>query len=770
MATPNFWKFYLILNESTYLYVDDTGAVVETTNSSIGIANPLKIAPKNWTEIQIGYERSKSLMGIFTSITGEYIMAGDGRKIVEYVVFKYGKFSRLDLAIYKRNNNWQYDFFYQSTVITGDGNVPIGRTDAKIKLFEAGIGSDFKSNLKTPVTIDMTGADLVDTLHFGTTVQGRYFYKYGDTEISNNTARTGGGTFFINECFSLLLASINSEGFSPIVIQQTSNSLRMGGLGVTYLYGFSDPDFSDQYNNYVLQAGQNINEVNVTLTDCKFDWNFISGGVSAPGPATNCQFRVYIGVGYDRSTLRILDLVYTGSTIANAADGVVYTETVNVSGHFLGNLNENERLFILMGVYTDYPVSPTITTPWGFKIKTNSPDISSVVVDVSFTSSPSRVNGFRWYKQWEKIGQSLFGSKYGSLPFKSDYLSNPLTFVKGNYPYRTILSNGNIIKGGTNTKSKLSPQDMLDDAMANWPIGVGVINDQICIEHLSTFYDTSSVVYDFGELVDFEIVGTNDIDSTLVLGNKYDTLDTVNGQFDYATQSTFKNPAVLNTDSSTEYVSPFISSIFSIEKLRVVEYGRDTTNSDITETIFKYSIQGYQDTTDGFTYYPIRYAEVMPNAYYLYNIPYTDSRYNVEFSPKNMFERIKWVVNTNSYPNFSNVKFKFTKSNRYADVYSLFYDEPNGIYFDEVYEDSDIETNTNDLFFLPFKIKGKAALNSSLEDLMRVNKYKLFRCKCNGVQVEFFIDKIIFVPDESNMFEIEGTLSPTNNINDLMNI
>jgi hypothetical protein len=541
----------------------------------------------------------------------------------------------------------------------------------------------------------------------------------------------------------------------------------MGAFGSSSFYGISDPDFSDQYNRWIFQAGQEIKDVKISI-ESTYQWNFIEYPITAPGPATNCIFRLWVGVGYDRQPLRIFDLVYSGATIPLAANGVTYDEIVSVINYSLGTIYENERVYIVMGVFTDYPVLPSASAPWGMKIIPLNPELSRISIEVAFDSRETLVKGYRWYNMWEKVGSKLFGTKYGSTPFKSIYLSNPSTFVKGNYPYRTILTNGQLVKGAASAKTKISPKDLVEDAMANWPVGVGIIDDVIQIEHLSTFYDTSEVVYDFGELVDFKIESINNVKNTFVIGNKYDTLDTLNGVFDFNTVSTFKNAAILKGEGSTTLKSNFISSIYSIEKLRVAEYGKDITGSNISEDIFKYSVVGYETTLGDITYYGIRYAEVVPDEYYVYGVTWSETKYNVEFSPKNMYERVKWVINTNQKP--SVLPFTFQKSDRYGGMYSLFYDTPNGIYFDEVYEDRDIVPNDDDLFFLPFKISGKAPLTTTLENIMTLNKYKMFACRCNGVYIEFFIDKITFTPYSKDTFDIEGRIAPTIDLNTLISL
>jgi len=265
-----------------------------------------------------------------------------------------------------------------------------------------------------------------------------------------------------------------------------------------------------------------------------------------------------------------------------------------------------------------------------------------------------------------------------------------------------------------------------------------------------------------GELRNVEITRLSENGTTLTFGHKYDTLDTLNGVYDYNTKTWYKYAAVQSTGKPVEYVGKFVVSIYNIESKRAEEQGKDSTGSNTSEDIYKMSVVGV--AVDG--KYPIRYAEVTPDLYYVYNVSYADTRYNVEFTPRNMANRKMGTINSNCYPSTANITF--LKSDRFGEAYSEFSDDATSSFFPIVYENNWITPSSSPLLWLPFSVKAEAIMPLDIDALMSANPYGVFTATINGVPVRIFIDEISNAPISRAQFSIEGRFSPSTDITKLI--
>lgn len=757
-----FWLFFLQFGDQ-YVYVNDSGEVQFTTDMSEWLANPLRNSLHEWTDVAIAWERSESLKGFFTAISGDYTTSGDAATIIRYIAFTYGYTAKLTLHIYKTSKVDLLPYFWGKNDILFDKPEVSRAGTVKIRMVETGIAQDFRNNLDTPYEIEMSGADLVDTIHEGTTVRGTYAYKYADTYCSNTVVRDD--KF---EVFSLSIGLVNSDGKFPIAETKSIDSIRMGVLGAGTFYGVSDPQFSDQYNRWILRAGQNIKDVKITLQNCKFKWSYIPLlGSSSPGTIYDCRFFVWVVVAKDRAPIRIYDQLYAGPVIpvVNATSIDIYEEDVSISNFDIGEIYEDEAVYLVMGITTATAMpNSTGSTIWGFLINTFEPENSRVTIQTDFDSKPTQVQGFRWYKMWEKLVDKFAGGKYAPIPGKSPYMSDPTTFEKGSYPYRVILTNGQILKGAVGTKTKITMKTMVEDAMSNYPVAVGPENgDTLVIDHISKFYDTSYVIADVGELTNGKIYPLADFGTIVETGHQYDRGDVVNGVFDYCTKSTHKISVILEAEKRTQFLSQINASIYNMEDLRVAQYGKNTTASESTEDVYKYSVVGTPEGSN----YKIRYAGRSPEFYEVSTAAgYANTRYNVEFSPGNMLNRLKGIINSNSWPSVLPLKFQI--SDRNGVINSRFKNAAGTAFLPRVYDSQEITPGNTELYWLPFKVTGTCVLDEDFEAAMMNNPFGIVRATFRGVPIEIHLNRVKFVPKSRNSFDIEGVLSKNVDISKLI--
>lgn len=749
MATPNKYNFYIyeVVGGVPYYFTIVSGAVTTTTTKD---GSELEYAPAEWDDTDLSWNRSESLHGIISKTSNQYTLYGDGAKILRHIVLTKGYDAKVKFLVDVREDvNWTYVPFSDNDINLIDSNIDYSSESVSVSLLESGMAADVLANLDTPYEIPLTGSDVVTVEHEGTIVKSKFNYRYGDSSCSNATIRT-----IQNEWFCLLTVPTPSEGMRPIAAEQTASPIRMGEMGASSFYGIGDPT-SDQYTRFILAAYQLTSSV-VVKYKSKLRFRFIPAGIATTATNSYIQVRVITTLGQifiDQTTL------YTGSTISSTT-GAWINEDIDVTAT-IPALNDGYFVYIVVGVYTD-PL--TLTAPWGWEIETVDEVDSRISLSLDFKSAASNIEGFRLHKLAQKTVEAFADGRYGSTPFSSSFLSSPSTWVKGTYPYRTIITNGNAVKGITSSVFKLTLKDIIEDVQANYGCGVGITSNQLTIGRLSDFYDDSTLIYDLGELTDVEIKQTNDIATNIIFGNKFDNdNDTLNGSFDYNTQSTFKSANISEKETKKEYVSPIVASIFNIERLRVAEAGKDTTGNKVNDDLYKMEIV---DTAVGGKY-KLSYASFAGSTPYRINGALSlSTSYNIAFSPKNMYLRLKGIINSNAYPSVTPITFQ--KSERSKSLDSQYLDITTSLYTAQVYEDVGFNPDGTELLWLPFEIKCKSIVPIDLDAALATNKYGKFKGTWNGVEIHFYLKQAVMKPSNRDSFEWVGLLTPSTNILDLI--
>lgn len=753
MATPHKFKFYIyqVVGGVPNYYTISSGVVTSTTTKD---NSELEFSPNNWDDIEKAWSRSKSMHGIINKLSNEYEFWGDGGKILKYLIFTYGYDVKAKLLVeIRKDSDWLYETFSDNDI-----KLSIPRTDidgVSVELFDTGMASDFMANLDTPYEIPLTGTDVITVDHEGTQVLGKYNYRYGAGSLEGKFFGevTPGGAAN-GEYLSHLLVPLPSEGLRPIAAEKTNAFLNMGEHYQNIFYVSSGGDESQQYDNFSLAVYQLIDDVKIDYK-ASFFWD----PPLTLTPLGDAFFIVDVIVAKKLKPFRIRQRIYTGATYSIGPGTPIITENIDVSDVNLGSIYEDELLYFCVAVMSN---SSTPTLLPDFKVDTFNPKLSKVSIKFKFENDKSDVQGFRLHKLAEKTVEKFADGKYGSTPFSSSFLSSPSSWMNGTYPYRTIITNGNALKGITDSIFKVTMKDIIEDVQSNYALGVGVSGNQLQIEPISTFYDDSVLIADLGELTDVEITPTNDVATLLIFGHKFDNdNDVLNGSFDYNTKSTFKSPNITDLNSKKEYVSPIVSSIYNIERLRVLEAGKDTTGNKVNEDLYKL---GVVDTAVGGKY-KLNYAPSTLGDIFA-AVGTLEKPYNVEFSPKNMYLRLKEIINSNAYP--STTEITFQKSERYSGMKTLYYDINTSSYTTLLAENEGFSPDGTSLVWLPFEIKCKAIYPMNLDALLTANPYGKFKGTYKGVEIHFFLNEARQKPSNQNNFDMQGVLTPSTNILDLI--
>lgn len=763
MATPNKYNFYIyeVVGGVPYYFTIVSGAITTTTTKD---GSELEYAPAEWDDTDLSWNRSESLHGIISKTSNQYTLYGDGAKILRHIVLTKGYDAKVKFLVDVREDvNWTFVPFSDNDINLIDSNIDYSSESVSVSLFESGMAADVLANLDTPYEIPLTGSDVVTVEHEGTTVKASFNYRYGNSTIEAD---------FLSETFpssgiangdyvSLLLVPLPSEGMRPIAAESTANTLRMGSFASTRF--FSAATESMQYENESLSAFQYIREMGCKFK-AQFSWKFQYATIpSTPFVAFDANFIVDLVISRKLEDFDSVTRIYTGATrtTPSAAFPTTWYEDVDVDFPLISALDDADNVYFAVSVITN-----TSYYDAGNKwiISTFNPEDSDVKLRLEFESKKSDIQGFRLHKLAQKTVEAFASGRYGSTPFSSSFLSSPSTWVKGTYPYRTIITNGNAVKGVTSSVFKLSLKDIIEDVQSEYGCGVGITEDQLTIGRISDFYDDSTLIYDLGELTDVEIKQTNDIATNIIFGNKFDNdNDTLNGSFDYNTKSTFKSANISEKETKKEYVSPIVASIFNIERLRVSEAGKDTTGNKVNDDLYKMEVV---DTAVGGKY-KLAYASFSGSTSYRVNGVLSESTsYNVAFSPKNKYLRLKGIINSNAYPSVTPITFQ--KSERSKSLDSQYLDITTSLYTAQMYEDVGFNPDGTELLWLPFEIKCKSIVPIDLDAALATNKYGKFKGTWNGVEIHFYLKQAVMKPSNRDSFEWVGLLTPSTNILDLI--
>lgn len=750
MATPSKFKFYIyrIIGGVAYYYKVSSGVVSSTTTKD---GSELEYSPINWDAIEKKWVRSESMRGIMNKLSNEYEFLGDGGKILKHLIFTYGYDVKAKLLVeIRKDSDWLYETYSDNDIKMSKPKTDID--GVSVELFDAGMASDFMANLDTPYEIPtLLDPDVITVEHEGTTVLSKYNYRYGNISTFDLSYIIGGSTDSI--CVSLLSTPTNSEGLRPVAIEKTANTRRMmdyslSGVGGTF-YGTAE------YDNFWLELGQDISSVKLNYKTT-IDW--VAVGLTLLPSPYNVRLNIKAVIAKKDDVFRAVYTVYTSPTYDFGGVVSAKREIINISNFDLSTVYADERVYLV--ICPEWVSGATSFSEINLAIFDN--DNSRVSFDFSFESSKTDIEGFRLHKLAQKTVEAFADGKYGATPFSSNVLSSPSSWIKGVYPYRTIITNGNAIKGVTDSIFKLSMKDIIDDVQANFGLGVGVSGNQLQIEPISTFYDDSVLIANLGELTDVTITPINDVPTLLVFGHKFNNdNDVLNGALDYNTKSTFKSANITDLNSKKEYVSPIVSSIYSIEKIRVSEYGKDTTGNKVNEDLYKLGV--VEMAVGG--KYKINYEGSTGGGLFV-AVNTLDNPYNVEFSPKNMWLRLKEIINSNAYP--STTEITFQKSDRYKDMQTLYYDINTASYTSFLKENEGFSPDGTGLIWLPFDITCKVVLPKNLDALLTANPYGKFKGTYKGVDVHFYLSEATQKPSDGNSFEMKGRLTPSTNILDLV--
>jgi len=726
-------------DSNTFVYVDNSGIVQETSDFAIGIANPLRFSPQNWDDTEQTWQRSDSMHGIFTKLSGEYIFCEDGAKILRYLSFSAmtgGYTAQGILRVDKRLNvAWIYST-YQECAISFE-KPKYDMETVTVQLYEDGLAQRLKSNLDTPYEITIDGGEQI--FFAGTRVLGSARFRYsGAMYIPTAIFGVAQGIWF-----NSLLPIVNEEGYAPVQDTQSVDAWTMGMQANLFFFG------DTEYTKYA-QLNKDTQPIAKTVT------------------RTATQVRVNL-VGTGTPTVKFEQAIAKGKAASNYTRYITYSDvpfvltagvpvTIDIpeSVTDIGDVLSGEGVYILHGI-SQVSGSSGLTGYIQFEVLT--PDTSDVEIISEFNTAGTNVNALRQPVMYDKAIKAMANGDFGVSPASSILLGDPTYRTVDNYPYHTWFCNALHLKGVNDAIFKVTIGDLLKHFQTLYPCGIGVKNNVVSLEDLSYFYDDTVVISDLGVLTDWEIIPTNEMGTVIKAGYKYDESDVLNGRDTFNSVNYYKSDARFSADKEIDLTSPAIADVQSTEKQRVQEYGKNTTGNKIDDELFVFeTYRTHAPGTPPFLDYPNQTGGVVSG------VTFPDWVYNVGLSIRRNLQRNIKLISSWCYPSTKEIKFQSTERN--ADLVSKF-DAGGGSFYPEIAEKQSIIPSA-DAYWLPYKITFKAITGLDLPELMKINPYGVFtgRIIINGkfVNVRIFADSISFKPAKRNTYEIEGRLSPNNDL------
>lgn len=744
MATGNLWRGYMMPTDTSFIYKDDDGNLVTTSDMAVGLAHPLRDMPTNWEDIEQEISRSESLDGVFTKVSGEYHFVGDAAEIIRYYIFTYGYSASLKFRVDLRRDSpdWQYDL-YESCDISFE-KPPVEGPDYAVTgiMYEAGLAQDLKTNLDTDFEIPITGG--IRVYFAGTRVKGKYNYRYGEAVSSIPWPTSYGTGFTIYK--NLLTVATTSEGFKPVAIAQTAQILPPTtwlGRNIDAALNTDEP--------FIFQ---NIDTQNFPLVLRQSGLKFKVRYAGTTGPV-NALVDFWLIIQAPGQPIRARTLLWSAGVVSMTS-GTEYNFTVADTGTLTitGGLSPNERLFLApaIGVYSG-------TVPNGvFDITPVDSENSKLSLELNFNTEGSYANGLRQCTMFKALGEKIAAGNYGPNPTSSVFLNDPNNRIVDNYPYHTILTNGLEIKGITDSKFKVNMGDFIKHCKALYPVGVGVENNVIFLEHLSKFYDDSITLGDLGEATNVKITPRGTISSKLQFGYKFnDNDDILNGRDDYNTVISYRSPGKFQSEKTTDFISPYTASVYEIERARVEEQGKDTTGNKVNDQIFVFTVYKDRGAGDWFLWYPQQQGSVVSG------VTFPDWAYNVDISPGHIRDMQRPVTNSWCFP--SVLPITYTVSDRNGEMISKFIRTSGPVtYYPQVIEKASIVPGTDGILWKDYDFEADFIIPYNLRQIMAANPRGAFDLTIEGKPARIFIDNIKNRPAKRNTFAVKGRFTASTDL------
>lgn len=551
MAFPKDFKFYfryLVGATWHYYYVDNTGAVQNTTTKT-----ELTFSPQGWEDIQLNWERGFTYHGVFQTFTTPLEFVKDGAKILRYLYVNYGTEGACQLYIEKFNNTvavYDYEDYYFGDI---DFSRFLDKKDfVQCEVMEGGFMSKLKAKETTDYEIDVSDSgDRVWVNMEGVELNAIFDFAGMEQPVDNAPPT---------------YASSKRENFPTLLYAQTQ--------------GYSNGDHNPKGNGFIAAFSQMFSQtyagadmITVNSSDkwvihnvsdsISYDYQ-IRGSISIDQnnnavASRECNFYVYVNGAASLGTAVVKTLIATGGTIPALGS---LSEVIDLD--YTITLAPNEQMWVFFrhtGTVgdVDYHISKCSCS-------------ITVVNKVKQAFVPSR-------RSFDVMNE-LVG------------LISPSTFLISTLLQTTeatkVLISGDALRGLEKSQLKVNFDNTYQsiNALFNTTMQYVKSTDTLYIKDKADSYDDATQILDLGTVNNFTVTPATEVQfAKLKIGYPEYYNDDVNGKDEVNLQQQYQSPLIRITSEKT-LVSEFHGSMYEITLEVANLVGKVQADNDNDNTVF----------------------------------------------------------------------------------------------------------------------------------------------------------------------------------------
>ncbi len=285
-------------------------------------------------------------------------------------------------------------------------------------------------------------------------------------------------------------------------------------------------------------------------------------------------------------------------------------------------------------------------------------------------------------------------------------------------------------------------------------IGIELIGgvETVVYEHLSHFFRSDVMIYDFGENIsDFRMTLYDKYrGNSIIAGYEPQTYDEVNGRYEFNSQASFKAP-VIQTIKDIDYTSPYRADCYGIEYSRINLEGKKTTDNSSDNDTFIIQSNGNDVLISGVSPNPIMIDRAhnitagIPSAI-------ADTVFNVTHSIQREMGRLLPFLSSNYY-GLPDTTLSYEAKSKNAAIISSMYGGA------DLTERSNINMISSNMLYKPFVFSFSAPAAIDLDDLMTTQPYGYMRVKVvrgkNSCVLDGYVLKAGLNPTRKIVFEFD---------------
>lgn len=627
--------------ESTFFDYDANGISVVNTPRYL----PL---PDGWRQSRVSWKRSEETRALIRSNTSPYNYVKELASIIRTVYYDGSVESKIYITIERLNVNSSVDLPYEvffkgelDLFTFTDGVLYNGGSQAvSVAAIEGGITAQLDAAANTKYPIEITQADRDNILMDGLVLQGTYSHLALKQDNVSGAPIAGVG----NNMYLFAAPFTIAEGQYPVVVTGSQRNVKAGSYGFSDFSNASAPSSvtSDPvqyaYDNYLLRAGQSMTaQVSLNIPQVTYK----SAG---PQPITLNYEIIVVPDNAAPHAFSQRYIIYTDPGGPLAAGNTRTIPNVSaLSNAFL--LNAGDRLYIAATFRSSSGSGVADTFSW---------EEGNVQTAVRFRLPTTVTPSLPLRKVVEKLIFAITGQT-GAL--QSSYLTNPNARYKYLNPYNVRITCGDALRNLTTNAAgtvnlnpiiKISWDELVRYLKYVHGCGVDIRNGKVIIEPTKTFFNSSVIIADVGEVKTFVVTPTREKFATAgKWGYPKSDTNKLNGKDAANTESVWKYP--FTKGGEQDCTVSMITDPYVIEETRANLANKKTTDADTDNSIFAIETDSVPFTST--VKLPFGGAFVTLVAYKLYRpqvgqlqpavtgfIDY-NSMYNLTFLPRLNLER-----------------------------------------------------------------------------------------------------------------------------------